>query len=360
MPDQPPYAGTGVMTPDGFYGRHAQTQGGAAGMGIPVLLRAVATLQPTRAPLQLADLGCAQGTNALLPMGALIEALRARGPVPIGVVHTDLPTNDWSTLFRVLDSDPRSYLRHHADVYASVVGRSFYERLFPPDSLSIAWTSSALHWLSRVPGPIPDHFFVHRSADREVRDAFRRQSVSDWTTFLAHRSRELRPGGGLVWVDVLRREDDTMGAEALFDCLETALRAARDAGKITPAEYAAMVYPTWFRSLEEFRAPFAPEFTGPSGGTLHLEELEPVELPDPFLESWRTSGDAEAYGRAQSAFLQGFLEPSFQAALKTRPPEIARDILTSVFSDTARRIAQDPLAASPAYHLVRGRVTRRG
>ncbi|MBN8248035.1 MAG: SAM-dependent methyltransferase [Verrucomicrobia bacterium] len=339
------------MTSDGFYARHAGTQGGAAGLGIPLLLRAAAALQCHGASLQLAD---------LLPLGALITALRARSMVPVSVVHTDLPTNDWATLFRVLDSDPRSYLRHHADVYASVVGRSFYERLFPPDSLSIAWTSSALHWLSRAPGPIPDHFFVHRSADPGVQDAYRRQSVSDWTTFLAHRSQELRPGGALVWVDVLRREDETMGAEALFDCLETALRAARDAGTITPAEYAAMVYPTWFRSLEEFRAPFAPEVAGPSGGTLHLEELEPVELPDPFLESWRTSGDADAYGRAQSAFLQGFLEPSFQAALKTRPPEVARDILSSLFSDIARRIAQDPQAVSPQYHLVRGRVTRRG
>ncbi|MBL9172044.1 MAG: hypothetical protein JNL10_00795 [Verrucomicrobiales bacterium] len=358
MPNQPTRARTGVMTPDGFYGRHAQTQGGAAGLGLPLLLRAAAALHLNGTPLQLADLGCAQGTNALVPMGALIDALRARGTQPVSVVHTDLPTNDWATLFHVLETDPRSYLRHHADVYASVVGRSFYERLFPPDSLSIAWTSSALHWLSRVPGTIPDHFFVHRSADRAARDAYRRQSESDWTTFLGHRCQELRPSAGLVWVDVLRRDDDTMGAEALFDCLESALRAARDAGTITAGEYATMVYPTWFRSLGEFRAPFTPHFMGPSGATLQLEELEPVELPDPFLESWRISGDADAYGRAQAAFLQGFLEPSFQDALKTRPPEIARGILTSLFSDTARRIAQDPPAVSPRYHLVRGRVTR--
>ena len=347
------------MTPDGFYGENAQTQGGAAGLGIPLLLRAAATLELHDVPLQLADLGCAQGTNALIPMGALIDALRARCTFPVSVVHTDLPTNDWATLFRVLESDPRSYLRHHADVYASVAGRSFYERLFPPDSLSIAWTSSALHWLSRVPGPIPDHFFVHRSADREVREAYRRQSESDWITFLSHRSQELRPSAGLVWVDVLRRDDDTMGAEALFERLEAALRAAHDAETITDGEYAAMVYPTWFRSMEEFRAPFAHHFTGPSGGTLQLDELEPVELPDPFLESWRNSGDVEAYGRAQAAFLQGFLQPSFQAALKSRPPEVARGILASLFSDTARQIAQDPQAVSPQYHLARGRVTRR-
>ncbi len=351
----------GVMARHGFYDRHSRTQGGAAGLGLPELAAAVEGLALERGTVRIADLGCAQGHNSLGPLRAAVAQLRARTAAPIEVVHTDLPGNDWATLFDVVEHDPASYLAHAEDVYPGAVGRSFYEPLFAPGSLELAWCSSALHWLSRSPGPIDDHFFVQSSTDHPARDRYRSQSARDWERFLGHRATELVVGGAVVVVDVVMGDDARMGSEALFDRLQEALRAAADAGAVTATEHAAFAYPTWFRTLAELRAPFhdgATTAPGPSGARLALVDLEPVELADPFLDAYRSSGDAAAYGRAQAGFLEGFLRPSFRTALAGRTDDEAEAILDDVFADAARRISTDVEAVSPTYRLVVGRIVR--
>jgi cyclopropane-fatty-acyl-phospholipid synthase len=307
--------------------------------------------------LILADLGCAQGHNSLTPMAAAIKALRSRTNLDIDVVHTDLPGNDWSSLFDVIEHDPMSYFAGHPqDIHPSVIGRSFYQGLFAGSTVSLAWTSSALHWLSESPGPIADHFFVQSSTDHAAMGSYRTRAAADWQQFLGHRSVELVPNGSVVFVDVLMGDDDVMGAESLFDALEQSLLDAQKAGLIAQEEYENLTYPTWFRTLDELRAPFTPSFVGPSGATLDLMTLEPLSLPDPFLLEYGRSGDAEKYGRQQSEFLRGFLEPSFDTALTNHDDRQA--ILDRVFAQTAARIAIDPDAMSPTYRLVTGEVCR--
>ncbi len=143
----------GVMARHGYYDQHSATQGSAADLGLGLLTDAVADLRPAAgATVRVADLGCAQGHNSLQPVGAALDALAAAGAGPVDVVHTDLPTNDWATLFAVVEHDPASYLRAHPDAYPSVIGRSFYDRLVAPASLHVAWTASTLHWLRTSPG----------------------------------------------------------------------------------------------------------------------------------------------------------------------------------------------------------------
>lgn len=348
------------MAGAGYYDHHSATQRGAAGLGISLVRAAAGQLGSAElSELRIADLGCAQGHNSLAPLAAAIEALRERTSAEIDVVHTDLPTNDWATLFDVIEHDPGSYLVGFRDeVHPSVVGRSFYERLFAPATISMAWTSSTLHWLSRSPGPIADHFFVQSSTDHQAVERYRDQAEADWVGFLANRAVELVSTGSVLFVDVLMGDDKTMGSEALFDELEQALRAAAEAGQLTAEEYRAMVYPTWFRTLAELRAPFTQAFAGPGGISLDLAVLEPTTMDDPFLAAYRSSGDARAYGQSQADFLRGFLGPSFRSALADRTPAQQQAVVDAVFADAAARIAADPLAVSPTYRLVTGQVRR--
>lgn len=347
----------GVMARGGYYDLHSRTQGSATSIGVAEIEAAAAALELPAGPVRVADLGCAQGNNSLVPVRAAVEQLQARGAAAIDVVHTDLPTNDWATLFAVIENDPASYLVGHDDVHPFTVGRSFYRSLFPPATLHLGWASSALHWLSAVPSTVRDHFFVQLSTDADAQAAFRARSADDWVTFLRHRASELAVTGSVVIVDVLMDDDGCMGSEALFGALEDALRAARADARITDTEYEAMVYPTWFRSLDEMRAPFTPTFVGAAGAQLELVDLEPHLLADPFWSAYEADGDAAAYGAAQAGFLQGFLEPSFRSVLHRSTADQDR-ILTSVFADASRRIAADPQAVSPSYRLVRARVQR--
>jgi hypothetical protein len=352
--------GVGVMAGHGYYAGHSTTQSAAAARGLDLLRTAAAgvDLDPA-AVVRIADLGCAQGHNSLAPVAAALAALRERTAAAVDVVHTDLPSNDWTSLFAVIEHAPDSYLTgHRDDVHPSVVGRSFYERLFASATISLAWTSSTLHWLSASPGPIADHFFVQSSTDHAAVERYRARARRDWTGFLAHRAVELVPSGSIVLVDVLMGDDGAMGSEALFDTLEAALRAARDRGRITADEYTNLTYPTWFRTLAELRAPFDPVFAGPDGSVLELVALEPATLTDPFRPAYEASHDADAYGRHQADFLRGFLGPSFRTALSGRSDTDRNAILDAVFADAAARIATDPAAASPTYRLVTGHIRR--
>jgi hypothetical protein len=196
-----------------------------------------------------------------------------------------------------------------------------------------------VHWLSRVPAPIPDHVYCS-FATGDVRAAFAAQSASDWDAFLAARAVELRDGAQLVVVGGAATDDGASGAEALMDALDGALRRAQHAGSITADEYLHMNVPTWNRTVAEFTAPFSADGSARRAG-LTLEEDSLAEVPDAYLAAFRASGDAAAFADAVSGFLRAFTEPSLFESLD-RPPGERATIAAAVYSDV-----RDQLAAAP-------------
>src|SRR5262249_56247533 len=191
---------------------------------------------------------------------AAIGVLRERaGPDrPVSVFHTDLPGNDFSALFQTVASDPDSYLRGDANIFPYAIGRSFYESLFPPGSVTLGWSSWAAQWMSRVPVEIPDHIHYSRSAVTSVRAAYARQGAEDWQTFLTLRGRELRPGGRLVILLMALDEDGDFGFGPVMDHLQAALTEFVAAGFVAPAERARMGIPTIGPRRSHLPAPLPP------------------------------------------------------------------------------------------------------
>ena len=117
----------GVMRRGGFYNRHSLPQHAAASYAEPVLRQAaeaVAAPPPGQA-IVIADYGAAQGRNSLDPMRRAIGIIRRRVPdtVPISVVHTDIPADDFSALFALVENSPNSYLHDAANVSPFAAGR---------------------------------------------------------------------------------------------------------------------------------------------------------------------------------------------------------------------------------------------
>jgi hypothetical protein len=182
----------------GYYNEHSAQQLEAATAGVELLRRAAASVPlPEGQPLVIADLGSSEGRNSLAPLAAAIDTMRARpgGDVPIAVVHTDLPQNDFSSLFDVVATDPGSYRRD--GVFTYVAGRSFYQSLFPPETLTLGWSSTAVLWLSSAPCELSDHLFTFM-ATGDQRARWEAQAAHDWSTFVALRAAELRPAAELV------------------------------------------------------------------------------------------------------------------------------------------------------------------
>jgi hypothetical protein len=349
---------TGEMEAHGAYDQHSLAQHSAGAFGMPLLARAIGELAPLARDdhtVTIADFGAAGGRNELAPMSAAIAGLRAGGvTAPVVVVHTDIPTNDFTTLFETVQNSPDTYL-HQPDVYAFAAGRSFYERIFPAASVTFGWSAIAVHWLSRVPEPVPYHVYAP-FATRQVRAALARQSADDWDAFLAARADELRDLGQTVVVGGAATDDGASGAEALMDAFNGALRDAVSAGRITEQEYAGMTVPTWNRTLAEFTAPFA------AGGHAAQSGLELVEhslavLPDQYLPQYHASGDAGAFADAVSAFLRAFTEPSVIETLD-RPADDRAAIADAVYGDVRGRLAADPDAFETTWRVALLRIRR--
>ncbi len=318
----------------------------AAGLqsAIDLFVRAAEAVPMPKAPhpVVLADYGASTGHNSLLPIGAAIEVLskRIRTDQAVLVTHTDVAENDFTVLFRTLADDPDTYLGRKAAAFATAIGRSFYSQILPSDSVTLAWSSWAIHWLSRLSTPIDDHVLPAFSADTEVRAACARQAAQDWHEFVAFRGRELVPNGRLVVLTMGRDESGEFGLRPLIDSMYATLADLVGSGLITAEELRAMVIPIVGRNEKDFLAPFAPKgrFEG-----LSVEHLEVSDAEDRYWQQFQADKDAGAFG----ANWAGFLRSAVFGCLIGGLDGGTDDVRVAEFSEQLERGIAERLASSP-------------
>lgn len=325
------------MQGGGFYNRNSGLQAANLGSALPLLAAAAADIAVDAATIGIADYGASQGRNSMVPMAAAIDALRPRiGPDrPIVVSHIDLPSNDFASLFTLLDEDQSSYLAGRAEVYPVAIGRSHYGQVLPRGSVDLGWSSNALHWMSRNPCAVPDHGWGVFSADAAVRDAVDTQLDTDWANFLIARSHEMRPGGRLI-CQFMGRGEESHGFEWMAGAFWQSWVDVANAGLVTHAELARISAPSAGRSVKQIEAPFR---DGRVAG-LKLVDVAVVPTPDPYWEAYLQNGDAAQLGQMWANMMRAANGPSFAAAL-----DAGRDhslVLDAVTACLAARIAADP------------------
>jgi len=309
---RPPH---GVMEGKGAYNKNSTLQASAAALALPLVENAVQDIEldGEGQPMVIADYGSSQGKNSMVPIHSAIRGLRRRiGPNrPISVFHIDQPSNDFNTLFAVLDSDADRYVLDEPNVFPAAIGRSFYESILPPGSVHFGWSSYAAQFLSRIPVLIPGHFFPAHSTGK-VRTEFERQAAKDWEAFLSLRARELRPGGRLVVVLPGLADDGSSGFNHVVDETNVVLKEMVADGAITADERSRMILGAYPRRKSDLLAPFA------AGGTfqqLTLEHCEMSELPDGAWTDYQRDGDKEALITKHVLFVRSILVPSLASAL---------------------------------------------
>ena len=101
----------------------------------------------TRA-LRIADLGSAGGENAIQSLKYLESILIENGENrPVEYYFEDLPTCDFNELMRTIHDSKLS-----DQFYPRCIGKSFYEKLFPPNSVHLFLSYITLHWMNDCPG----------------------------------------------------------------------------------------------------------------------------------------------------------------------------------------------------------------
>ena len=154
-----------IMQGRGYYNRHSELQACSAADADGMLERALAAVAIPAGPPTIADFGSSQRHNSMRQIALMLDRLTERigHERDVRVVHTDLPHCDFTSLFVTLEASPDSYRRGRPYAFASLTGHSFYDRLLPAGSLTLGWSSFALHWMSALPMALREHIWPVRA-----------------------------------------------------------------------------------------------------------------------------------------------------------------------------------------------------
>jgi hypothetical protein len=117
-----------AMEGAGFYNRHSAMQAVGVSRALSLWASAGQSVQIGEEPLVIVDYASSQGRNSMSPVRTAIETIRSRCGAQklVEVIHTDLPSNDFSSLFTALEQEPDSYLRGMNGVFPAAIGRSSF------------------------------------------------------------------------------------------------------------------------------------------------------------------------------------------------------------------------------------------
>jgi hypothetical protein len=295
----------------------------------------------------IVDYGSSQGRNSMRPMRVAIEELRARNGsgVAIEVVHTDLPSNDFTALFTAL-AGPDSYMNGTPGIYPSAIGRSYFEPIIAPASVHLGWNSWTMQWLSANAPDAPDHILATLSASPKVQEALAAQQSLEWKRFLELRSLELRPGAKLLSAFPGTTAQGT-GWEWLGGELWAAVLDLQRDGMLSEEEALRITSPTASRRLDAIRAPFAAK--GQYAG-LEIEHAEILKVPDPYWDGFEQTGDRRALGQTHANMVRAWAGPTIASRLKSNRDSAA--VINALFARFAERVAAAPRRHEPYLAVV--------
>ncbi|CAF1271871.1 unnamed protein product [Adineta steineri] len=312
------------------YNKNSKVQLSTIDLSIPSVRKAIDALDvdcSSSAPFIIADFGCAQGLNSLHVMKIIINYLQQtnKNIRELLVVHNDLPTNDWTSILKLLAED-------HS--YKSVIsGRSFYEQCLPNNSLSIGYTSTSIHWLSKMPCNLSNHCLCFFAVGDELA-AFQDQSRLDYIQFLEHRSHELRPGGVLILANVCLDNQGKSGLENVMDLLYKCAQQA----SFTEQELLDYTIPFYARSYKDFVDEEL--FTRYS-----LEVVQSECVPAFWFTQWRERQmTLDEFARLIVSYFRAWSEPTIQQTLirSGRTKEDIAEILNRLWNLCEQEIKQQP------------------
>jgi hypothetical protein len=248
------------------YNKDAARQVAVFQASTPLLLTAIEKMRlqrPAQSPIIVADLGAAGGLNSLALVSFVVNALRSSGDMnDICVYHEDLPQSDFNTLAATIakaDVGDRVYFR--------MIPKSFYERLFPSQTVDLVTSMITLHWVSSIPCSLPgtlvfcgDREYMATTSDPhlspDVLQAWRKQAESDLVNFFALRACELRGGGQLVvsmvggpGVVCDKGDGQRLNFAQLFDCASLVVT-----GVLSTGDANRLAFGAYLRSLEDVEA----------------------------------------------------------------------------------------------------------
>lgn len=352
------------MRGGGYYSERTVGAKRVIDTGLPLIEEALAATAGRGDVIRVADFGAADGGTSREMWYRAFEGLRTAGDArEIVITYTDLPSNDFSTLFRTmqgLQGDPEfAYQAKLPGIFVHGCGTGFHRQLLPSGTLDVGFSATAMHYVSEKPCEITTH--VHQvGATGEEAAKFAEQARIDWERILVARAAELKPGGRFVvfnfGIDEEGRYLGNTGGRHMFDTFERLWRELRDAGRITPEEYVRATFAQHYRTREEFDAPFVDKDSPVRRAGLRLLDSRSMVTRCPFEEAFANANgaiSARDFAKTLIPTMRSWSETVFLTALDGRPPEEAQAIVDAFYQAYEDLVAADPTGHAMDYvHIV--------
>tara|TARA_Y100001960_G_C14714887_1_gene849076 strand:+ start:118 stop:1257 length:1140 start_codon:yes stop_codon:yes gene_type:complete len=349
-------ARTIAMKGGGYYSQRTRGAKDVIDNASEMLVEAADAIAPpdNRQTIVLADFGAADGGTSESALRKCVERIRMRfSDVQIQVSYTDLPGNDFSALFKNLlgfgSLPANTYLTDIEGVYVNACGIGFHRQLLPDASLDIGFSATAMHYISEKPCPIENH--VHMvGASNDTRAAYAIQAERNWEDLLVARANELRAGGRLVMlnfgIDEEGRYLGNTGGVNMFDTFASLWVQLRDEGVISRDEFVNTAFPQYYRTVEEFCAPFKEETSQVFQAGLRLVSARTGIVKCPYRKAYDDSDgtmSAREFARSYVPTLRSWSEAVFLSGLDdARPLDQRHQIVDEFYKRYEDRVASNP------------------
>jgi hypothetical protein len=307
-------------------------------------------------PFAIADFGAADGGTSIDMMRKAIARIRQAAPNrQITITYTDLPHNDFSVLFQLLQgllpTHKENPLGQQPNVFTFGSGTTFYRQIFPDSTVALGFSATAMHWLSKLPLQIADHPHAVGSNPQE-KEVLRKAALADWDTILLHRAREMMPGGKFVFANFCEDEKGHYlghtGGVNMHDTFAKHWRNLFKSGAITEAEYKRANFVQFYKTREEFEAPFKDPNSAVSKAGLVLEKAFTRTTGCPYAAEFKAKKDPVAFAKSYVPTLRSWSESTFMGGLDPSRPVQERMAIINRFYDSY----EAEVAASPEGHAM--------
>ena len=314
--------------------------------------------------LRMADYGSADGGTSQELWGNLINFIRNKDDNrDIEILYTDLASNDFSTLFRTMQGmqgNPKlAFQNKFSNIFIHGCGTGFHQKLMSSNSLSLGFSATAMHYVSKKPCQIENH--VHMvGASTDEKQKFKLQAEKDWELILLARADELVSGGRFIClnfgIDEKGNHLGNTGGHSMFDKFSYHWNSLRNQKIITDKEFINATFAQHYRNVSEFRKPFDDENSIVYKSGLRLKSCVTKITDCPYkinYENNKNSISANDYASNLIPTMRSWSETVFKTALNNREEKDITQILDKFYGMYEQEVAKDPEGHAMDYvHII--------
>jgi hypothetical protein len=295
-------------------------------------------------PLQLIDYGMADGGTALDFFRDIMQDIRTKNNHPLCFIGNDLPTNPHNDLALNLNKLQKTI----PGLQVFISPTSFYEQVVGNRSVDLAFSATAMHWLSQIPAHLTTHIHANSARDAE-RYRYRQQALDDFELLMMQRAKELKKGAQMVLVNLAEANDgQSLGKNfqdfSMFDYLQSLFRKTLSEHNISEDLILDTNFQNFYKRKEDFEEVFMRESLA---SQFRVLEHRIEHTPCPYRAQFDEDQDVERFADGLMKTIRSWSRHTFLRALQMHDQDLA---IADAFYDNLRQtFAENPSRYSMDY-----------